>query len=667
MSDFGNISIETSKGHRPPSPAGDRLLVALAAVALIGGLLLAVVNVMVDDDDALANASPTPTGRHTPLPSPTERPRMVFTVEPGVPEIGTSMDDSFSGWIRANADIALLTGPSATALQIGTLASDALAYADSWSDEGSIVSGWLHVVAPEPAGWFATPVNGTDLVERHAQNLVPGSANVWQVSAGDDGFVAVGTPPYTSDAFPAPRVYSSTDGRRWRASTAELFDPSYGFGEPAIAWGPAGWLLLALTNAGDGQPAAWIWQSADGVRWKPLGTMAGLMDFSYPSRLIGSKSGYLLGVDDRRGQGSSLFASRDGLTWRESEAPGFMGQSGIQIAPAASGFLAWDSASGTAHQEMLYSIDGRSWSATDGPESFGQETGGLQVTSFKDQVIAAAFVPEADGTQIWLGTADRRRLTWTHDDAADRAFRGTVVTSLVNDGLRAVAVGWEISTNRPLAWTLNSDGWRRSELPEAFRDGIPRLAAGGPTGIVLLAYRPTLRGPNPIFWHRIPGGGWQPEESPIFDVTPDRVGECGAPPANALDFSLVDRSMAVSCFGSTPITFRAWAQPCHGCYGSDSGRGPVWLQGGEPQLFLSPIESQNWGGTNAILDPSLGYDGAWVESWLEVTGHFDDPVAGDCTWVPGTDQFNYYDGQAGTINQCRLQFVVTAVTVVDGP
>ena len=664
MSDFRNVSVETTKGHRPPSPTSDRLLVGLAAVALIGGLLLAAVNALVGED-AFANASPTPTGFA--VPSPTARPRMVFTVQPGVPEFAKSTDDSYSGWIRARSDLVLLGEPSPSSSQTGTLAAGKLAYADAWSDDGTSTSGWLHVVAPEPTGWFATPVNGTDLVDRYGQGSAPGSAYVWEVTAGAEGFLAVGTPPYTDGAYAAPVMYSSVDGRRWRASTAKLFDPSYGYGGSTLAWGPAGWLSMAPSYSGNGQLTVWIWQSDDGVRWNPLGKMAGTMEFGNLNRLIGSDRGYLLSVENGRQGGTSLFASRDGLTWRESEDPGLVSQAWIQIAPAPSGFLAWDAAFGSAHGNLLYSIDGRSWSAADGPESLGRQGTSPQVTSFNDQAIAAAFVPEVDETHIWLGTAARGRLTWRHDDATDQAFRGAVVTSLVNDGLRAVAFGWERSTNKPLAWTLNADGWTPSELPGAFDGGVPRMATGGPAGIVLVGYRQNLRGPNPIFWHRIAGGGWQPEESPVFDVVPDRVGECGELPGEALDFSLVDRPMAVTCFGSTPMRFRAWAAPCEGCYGTDAGREPVWLQGGEPQLFLSPIESADWGGSNAILDPSLDSNPAWVEHWVEVTGHFDDPRAADCTWVPETDQFDYYDGQQGTINGCRQQFVVTAVTIVDGP
>lgn len=643
----------------------------LAAVALIGGLLLAVVNVLVGDDDALADASPTPGARQpsTPLPTPTERPPMVFSVQPGVPDLAT-FEDRFSGWIRAQSDVPLLTDPSPDALPIGTLSSGALAYADTWADDGTTKSGWLHVVAPAPTGWIATPLGGADPVERFSQGQVPGSAYVWDVVAGAAGFVAVATPP-TAGVDSVPLMFSSADGRRWRASSTQLFDPSYGYGGPAIAWGPVGWLAIAPTSSPNGPLKLWLWQSADGVGWRPLGTMASLADFAYPTRLVGSDDGYLLSVDQgrdrQRGRTSSLFASRDGLTWRESEDPGFVGEPLVQIAAIPTGFIAWDAAFGTAHQHVFYSVDGRTWSAADGPMGGGVPDGGLQVTALKDKVIATEVDPGSSATHVWLGAADGPRFNWVHDEDADEAFRGAIVTKLVSDGLRAVALGWEISTDEAIAWTLNSDGWSRSALPEAFNGGIPRMAAGGPGGIVLVANRPTLRGPNPIFWHRVAGGGWRPEESPIFDVIPDRVGRCGAPPADALSFNLTDQSTAVACFGASPITFRAWSAPCEGCYGTDAGREPAWLQGGEQQLYLSPIVDRDWGGTNAIIDPSLAYDPAWVESWVEVTGHFDDPMAAGCTWVPNPDQFSYYDGQRGVIDECRRQFVVTAVTIVDGP
>lgn len=62
-----------------------------------------------------------------------------------------------------------------------------------------------------------------------------------------------------------------------------------------------------------------------------------------------------------------------------------------------------------------------------------------------------------------------------------------------------------------------------------------------------------------------------------------------------------------------------------------------------------------------VLDPSLGFDDAWVRTWVEVTGHFDDPAAATCRWIPSPAEEQWYAGRQQVIDGCRQQFVVTAV------
>jgi hypothetical protein len=670
MSEFHHIPIETSQGHRPPSQAGDRLLVGLAVLALSGGLLLAGLNLLVSDEDAVANASPTPSARprSTPRPTPTERPRIEFTLEPGTPPVSEPIaEETFSGWIRAKTDIVLHASPDEDAAELGTLAAGAFAYADGWGFSGPLQPGWLHVLAPSPEAWIATSDGATDLVERYEPGPIPSSASVWQVLAGAEGFVMVGTPPSRSGDDAPPLLYTSTDGAEWRRSSdTTRFASRYGYYGSTLAWGPAGWLMITMPDP-ENDPSAWVWQSADGESWTSLGTMAGLQG-NAPSRLVASEVGYLLTVEDRgRGGIASLFASPDGVTWHESADPGFENVDwGLQLAATPLGFLAWNGDEGPVNATSpSFSRDGLAWSATDGPSGAG-----LQVASLADQIVAVEIDPDSGFVGVWLGTAAGAGIAWQRDEDADAAFRGAHVSSLVGDGRKAIAFGWEISTDEPLAWTFDGERWTRSALPDAFRGGIPRNAAGGGAGIVLQGYRPTLRGPNPIFWHLTSSGGWLPERTPVFEVVPDPSGdECGALPSDVLTFSSIDRAMAVACFGSAPTTFRAYAVPCDGCFWDAPGiREPEWLLGDtEAQLYLSPITSAEWGGTSAMVHPSVTYDPSWVDQWLEVTGHFDDPEAKHCRWMPAQSDRSYYEGLQATIDGCRMQFVITAVNVVDGP
>jgi hypothetical protein len=82
-------------------------------------------------------------------------------------------------------------------------------------------------------------------------------------------------------------------------------------------------------------------------------------------------------------------------------------------------------------------------------------------------------------------------------------------------------------------------------------------------------------------------------------------------------------------------------------------------------LFLSPTES-GIGQVVAVLPPALATSppAAWLDTWLEVRGHFDDAAAATCRytgWPP------YYGAAESTVEACRQQFVVSSLKVVSGP
>ncbi len=201
--------------------------------------------------------------------------------------------------------------------------------------------------------------------------------------------------------------------------------------------------------------------------------------------------------------------------------------------------------------------------------------------------------------------------------------------------------------------------------------GIPRIAAGTPEGVVVVGYRPTLRAQNPVFWRQTPDGDWAPEADPLLAPAPDpSSGECEPPPASAVDLILLERALAVTCLGDTPISFRAWSVNCVGCFDElpRSTATPKWLvTPGGNQLALSPIEGFADWWTPVVLAPTLKRDSAWKEAWLEVTGHFDDPAARECLSPPRAEEELYYGGRQQVVDGCRQQFVVTTVTPVPGP
>jgi len=184
---------------------------------------------------------------------------------------------------------------------------------------------------------------------------------------------------------------------------------------------------------------------------------------------------------------------------------------------------------------------------------------------------------------------------------------------------------------------------------------------------VVVGSRPTIRGDNPIFWHRAQGGEWQPERSPVFEVAPDRPPDCGSPPGDLFELQARDRISVVGCFGSAPISFRGWSAPCDWC-GQDPDPlfTPDWLAWGRSTLVFSVLEGHgtDYPVLEAFLPPSLPLQPEWVGSWVEATGHFDDPAALTCAYH--SEEAESY-GSAWVVNDCRQRFVIDAVAVVDGP
>jgi len=525
--------------------------------------------------------------------------------------------------------------------------------------------GWLHVNTPSPQGWVATLDAGTPLAERYSQAWGAWSASIWTVAGGDDGFLAISSPGGRSEQVLGPMAMVSADGARWRA--VEEVPPEWTAGwSPSIAWGPAGWLSAVVVDDGSG-PRVWFSQSEDGRDWGSLGVLDSLPRDSWMGQLVASERGYLLSTSGNR---SSFWFSIDGITWRESEEAGLSQGPSVRTVATPFGFYAWadDNWGGPATEpaEAVFSVDGRTWSAVeDGPAGTAR-----QITSVGDRLVGMDVDPVSGATRLWVGLRARNSLVWLRDTDGEAAFRDAVPSSLISDGEQAVAFGWDRSSEDPFVWTLGPEGWARSRLPAAF-DGIPRLAAGGPMGLVVVGSRPTSRGLNPIIWHQTASGSWAPERSPTLPVTPDPTpDECGAPPRDALDYVVLDRVLAIACLGGEPITFRAWAAECEGCYGSGDGTSEgAWLLGltGD-QLYLSPVRDDTGGWWNpAVVHPSLEYDASWPRNWLEVTGHFDDPAASNCRHTPSPAELWWYEGRQATVNQCRQQFVVTEVTVVSGP
>jgi hypothetical protein len=524
-------------------------------------------------------------------------------------------------------------------------------------------SGW-HLLQ-ERGGWIAGTVGGVDVIRRYEHPQYRYSGWIHSVTAGPDGFVAILSQPGGPDVYEPLRPATSTDGGTWRSADPSPFSP---WGVNGVAWGPTGWLAVGSVSD-DTNTRIWLWSSPDGLAWTRLGMLEGVHERI--TQLLASDHGYLMETySDSRGFSPSgtLWSSPDGLVWRESTDPllghGLQGER--RIAALREGFYLWDGGKPAGLSSFAaFSVDGLSWNEV----MIGPNGANLQLTSHAGRLVAIDADRKTLAPRFWSGVVSDREVIWVRETAGEAVFAGAVTRQLVSDGTRLFAFGWDLATEEALVWTRDEQQWVRSSLPDSF-GGLPLVAAAGPNGAVVVGYRHSLRGDNPVFWHRSATGRWLPEADPILVAVPDPSGDdCPTLPDEFLEYMVVDAAAVVSCHGATPITFRAYSVACNNCSGTLEGNPqPEWLLNPNDHLWLSPdVAHLDWSAA-AFLDPSLiPLDPAWAWGSLEITGHFDDPAAATCHREPVADEITYWHGVQSVIDQCRMTFVVTDVTVISAP
>jgi hypothetical protein len=650
-----DLEIETTDGHRPASTAGDRLMVGLAALALLGGALIAVTNVLPDASSETSQATPSAGASGTPQPTASPPPpRSVQVVDEPLP-LPDDAAQQFEGWVRAREAIKIWSSPSRGATIVATLRSGDAALVQMLGPTPG-ARGWVPVVAPEQ-GWIRSRVGGRSVVTRYpyAFQLPPGSID--QLAAHADGIVGVGW-LRAPDGEYSSQLFQSSDGARWELGETPLSPRADSL---QIAHGPAGWLLVTTIHDMYGTPTPWVWQSEDLADWQLLGAIHGLPGEAI-AQLVGSEAGYVAATGSMGfgSGGGTIWYSRDGLAWSERGLPRSVEEGLQRLFATPLGFYV---DTGSSASTAAFSPDGWTWSDV--------SVGGLDtlvgIAAEGDQLVALDTASWGEG-RAWTGTIRGSILTWREEVSASTAFDGAAVTALVSDGQRPIAFGWELGTDAPLWWIRDGSEWKRQAFPPGF-EGIPRAAAGGPAGTVVVGYRPSLVATNPVIWHLAADGTWAPEAAPVIDPEPDPTREeCGAAPDDILGVMGRDTRWLAACFGGRPLTFRAWSSRCEGCYYEGPGEfEPRWLmQPSDNLVFLSPIANGDWGTVEAVLPPSLERDERWREHWVEVTGHYDDPAAASCRLEPAASDEIWYD-PIEVVNQCRGRFVITSVTLVRGP
>lgn len=670
--DESQVDVELTEGQRPSSGAGDRLMVGLAAIALLGGALIVVGRFLPPPSEA-SEASPTPQPTVIASPTPQPTPRVVLatplrtfriTEEP-LPTV-QSPDFGWSGWIRATQTIRIRSSPSTADVPIGVLHVGDAAMIEEQSPGLLVSTGdWVRVHAPRE-GWIRMRLGPHGNVRRFGAETVPAYAAIDSIAAGADGtFIASGNRWDDNSRF----LVVSTDGREWQPVGGQgMLD---GFGYQQVAYGPKGWLALVTTYSDQNHPTPWLWQSADGIAWRALGSLRDLRALDpYGFQLVGSPLGYVLAPPHSSffdaPSAERVWYSADGEVWSERETPGAPGD----IVAAGIGFYSFQpeqpgqpGRSGP-DRPAAFSPDGWDWTPVDTSPLTGTPLG---VAGAVDRLVALTRRP--DGVQSWIATRDGDALTWRVDPAGASAFADAVVLS-IQDGTAPIAMGYQRGTEKPLWWSNDLAGWHRHRLPASF-GSWPMVGAATGTSYVIAGANESLLGSTPLMWSGSGTTELRPESRPVVPPVPDLTrSDCAGYSRDLLELMTGRQQVQVHCFGPAPVTLTAFALRCPDCVGEPEPGGPTespdWLLQPDPDRYLhmSPVAIDDIGWFDGILAPGLDARTEWDEHWVRVTGHFDDPAAASCRIVvePGMD--GSYGSREQIVNTCRTQFVVTSVTLL---
>ena len=359
---------------------------------------------------------------------------------------------------------------------------------------------------------------------------------------------------------------------------------------------------------------------------------------------------------------TSVWFSADGLLWTERPVGQMPTDRGVRLTATPLGFFVWGLNPLTSQGGGAYSPDGWTWSQANpiGPGEI------VDVVAHGDHLLALGRGP--GGTRMWKGQIDGEALTWSPDNTAP--FRGAVAATLVADGERVIVLGWDRQTETPLWWQRDGLTWQRHAMPAAF-GGLPLEAAGGLMGVVAIGQDASAGGRTPVFWHLGTGAIWEREQFPVMPTpTQPNPRTCGPQPGDLLALLNTDALWTAICFGDAPITVRGWSVPCTGCYVASQGKFETeWLAQPNDRhvIHLAPIESSDWGALDGVRHPSARGQSAPLSRWLDVTGHFDDPEAASCRWIPTLVDEYWYTGTYDVVAGCRARFVVTSIRPVNGP
>lgn len=356
------------------------------------------------------------------------------------------------------------------------------------------------VLASAPAALLAQGPDGpaAEPWQRAELPFTAAGLDLWDVTAGGPGFVAVGGGYAEGRPRAKALVLTSVDGYRWEA--VELPSGVADGSMRAITATPDGFVAV-----GSGRPGtAAVWRSPDGLAWERLADTPELANALMLD--VVSTSGGLVAVGCS-GQlecaGGLAWTSPDGQSWSE---PVSLDLLPMGVAATSDGPLALGATQPYGGQAALAaSADGTTWA----PATVLEPTGSLQAAvQLTDGVLAAGGASTQNGSSSMLLASSTDGQTWQTVDAPPSRLWVEDLVGLPDGWL---LVGWETrqGDSRP-ATLLGSDPSALQRIPfprEVKEGGLLHAGAVGPTGETMVAVGSSIlnRGSVPTVWVRGPG------------------------------------------------------------------------------------------------------------------------------------------------------------------